>query len=192
MTGKALARVAEEMMHDGTGLSVTKGLMGLTASLDGAPVITITPVAEGVLISLRRWLGARPAQSAKLLHVKSDDEDWESLFTASEWHVRGVLSRALPRIEARLNVSQRLAAQLEGRVRTVELGPHTPEFWKEVARWGKQTGAIRGSDRRFAWMYAERLERRLEVSVKYEAWAQRKAKEVVALGFVPPTKDVPA
>jgi hypothetical protein len=96
---------------------------------------------------------------------------------------------ARSRIEARASLSERLDANLAGRARKVPLGPESPDFWKAVAKWGKETEKISGSDRRFAWMYAERLERKLTVSAKYKAWTERKAKEVLRLGFAPPERD---
>ena len=190
MNHSHLMRVSAEMLRSCSGIEVEESSGGLSAITGGEPTLVVAPRGLGVVVLLRPWLAARPRASDKLLHVDVGEDDWEALYTESEWHVRGVVSRALDRIESRLSLTDRLEAHLAGRAKTVPVGPETAEYWKALAKWGKETESISPSDRRFAWMYAERLERRLKVSDKFAAWARRKATEVAALGFVGPDKDV--
>jgi hypothetical protein len=188
-SGRRLRDAAEAVLG-GTPARIEKRNQLLKVYAGDELVAIVEPVGSAVMIQTKDWLEARPRSSAKLTHVAGERPGWVACVTESEWHVRGIMARAVVKIEARGVVAERLAAHLVGAIRSIPIGPESPEFWKALAHWGRETELISSSDRRFAFMYGERLERRIPVSEAYARWAERKSTEALRLGFNPPVRDV--
>src|SRR5688572_4483733 len=106
MSAAELMRICAEMLTGVDGLTLEKSPRRIMAVVRDDPTITIEQRAPGVVMQVRPWLGARPRPSMKLIHVPATAVDWDALYTESEWHVRGVLARAIERISSRTSLTQ--------------------------------------------------------------------------------------
>ena len=161
---------------------------GLTVLFEGEPVLAVSQSGQGVVIAVRAWLGLRFRSSAKLVRLEENDEQWVRAYTESEWHVRGVVADVVDKLTRRSTLQSRLSAGLSGEVTSHPVGRDTGEYWKALAEWGKKTEKLTPADRHFAFMYGQRMERRLPASLKFSAWAARTANQAEHDGFSPPER----
>jgi hypothetical protein len=168
---------------------VSDGLIAVTVLLGDEPVITISPVGGQVVIGTRAWLRARPKQSVTLLHNASKkDEDWQLCTTASMRDLCYVLNLAVPGLEHRAMLPQRIAAKLGGDPLR-RLHETDPRYWVELARWVDGSGLLTRNDAKFARIYARKLRKGEEISEAFRGWAMRTSAAAIEAGY-PATEPV--
>ena len=183
----SLLAAAKDIAKGATAGNVQATSSTLGMSFEGEPVLVVRRSGKGVVVAVRIWLGLRFRSSAKLVRLDGD-EDWVRAYTESEWHVRGIVGDVIDKLNRRATLLSRLAAGLSGEVTSHPVRRDNGTYWKALAEWGKKNDKLSPADRHFAFMFGQRLERRLPASPKFKAWATRTADQAEHEGFSPPER----
>ena len=189
ITVQAAAEACERILGGIPAVHVTTGSVAATVVLGDEPVISISPCQGQVLIATQTWLRARPKQSPTLLHISvRKDEDWQYCSAATFRDLCRALHLAVPGLEYRATLPQRIAAKLGG-VTLRRLHETDPRYWILLARWIDGSGLLTRNDAKFARIYSKQLRRRMEISEAFRAWAMRTSAAAIEAGF-PATEPV--
>lgn len=188
MIGDELLEVVQRCVSEAHLLRVQVNAVSVKAWMGDELVLEVLREPEQVMIGTPEWLGARPSRSAKVTYLETPKEGWAWFATSSPWHALGAISTVVKETTKRLEVSEKLARALEGRLRVVQVDVTEPEYWWTLATWARNTDFLDGGGRRFAHLFGDYLKRGVAPSSRYQAWADRTAKAARAAGFVPPTR----
>ena len=183
ITVRAAADACERILGGIPAVHVTTGSVAATVVLGDEPVISISPLQGQVLIATQTWLRARPKQSPTLLHSNvRKDEDWHYCTTSSFRDLCYALHLAVPALEHRATLPQRIAAKLGG-VPQRRLAETDPRYWLALARWIDGSGLLTRNDAKFSRIYAKQLRRGMAISEAFRAWAIRTSAAAIGAGF---------
>jgi len=183
-----LLRAALAVAKSSRSCDVGESSQGIAVSFERETVLTVEQSGAGVLVVIRTWLGVHPRTSGKLTRLVSPDPEWEVAYTESEWHVRGLVAAVLDRLARRSTLESRLIAGLDGRIESNPIGRDSGDYWKALAEWGKKTERLSPADRHFAFLFGQKVERRIAPSEKFQRWASRTADQAEREGFQPPDR----
>lgn len=183
ITVQFAADACEQVLGHIPNVRVSSGSVAATVMLGDDPVISISPLQGQVLIGTQRWLRARPKQTATLIHKTSGrDEDWQYCTATYVRELYHALHLAVPALEHRAMLPQRIAAKLGGVVQP-RLHETDPKYWIALARWADGSGLLSRNDAKFARIYAKKLRKGEKSSDAFRAWAVRTSAAAIESGF---------